>query len=180
MAINIEIKARVPSLDDVRRRALRLSTTAPEVFEQTDTFFAVPDGRLKVREFAGGRGELISYHRQDQAGPKPSRYQRCACDRPKVLVATLSQVLPVRGVVRKRREVILIDQTRVHLDQVERLGSFVELEVVLREGQTLEQGDSVARRLVEELGIPDGALVEGAYVDLLDQATLDRRDAWPE
>jgi adenylate cyclase class IV len=180
MATNVEIKARVPSLDGVRERALRLSSRRPEVLEQTDTFFVVPAGRLKVREFADGSGELISYHRLDRSGPKASSYLRCVCDRPRELVDTLAQVLPVRGVVRKRREVIHIGQTRVHLDQVEHLGCFVELEVVLSEGQSLQYGEAIAHRLIEDLAIPEGSLIEGAYVDLLSQNVLDRGLAWPE
>src|SRR5712691_5106485 len=115
MARNIEIKARVAALDAVRAKALSLASGPGELLQQTDTFFSVPSGRLKVREFSDGTGELISYHRPNTLGPKPSVYTRCACQNAKALCTTLSRVLPVRGAVAKRREVFLVGQTRVHL-----------------------------------------------------------------
>ena len=168
MARNIEIKARVADLGPVRAAALPLASGAPLRLEQTDTFFGVPRGRLKIRAFADGSGELIAYEREDTPGPKPSRYVRVSCDRPGDLAAALSAALPVRGMVRKQREVLIVGRTRVHLDTVEGLGSFVELEVVLADGDSLESGETEARKLLNALGIPGDDLVSGAYIDLLE------------
>jgi predicted adenylyl cyclase CyaB len=99
---------------------------------------------------------------------------------PRPLVDTLARVLPARGIVRKRREVVQIGQTRVHLDEVEHLGYFVELEVVLAEGETVEEGERIAQRLIADLEIPTGGLIEGAYADLLQQIGMDRGLTWPE
>jgi predicted adenylyl cyclase CyaB len=79
-------------------------------------------------------------------------------------------VLPVRGVVVKHREVFLVGRTRIHLDRVENLGSFVELEVVLADGESLEAGRDEARELLTLLAIPEGDLVPDAYIDLLEHA----------
>ena len=73
----------------------------------------------------------------------------------------------LRGVVRKRRELILIGQTRVHLDDVEGLGHFMELEVVMREGQSNEDGQQIAQGLMSELGIEESDLIACAYIDLM-------------
>ncbi|KAM6385893.1 adenylate cyclase CyaB-like isoform 1-T1 [Alca torda] len=81
--------------------------------------------------------------------------------------AVLGQALGVLGVVRKERLLYLVGQTRVHLDHVEGLGDFLELEVVLTEEQTLEDGERVARQLMKELGIEEQDLISGAYMDLL-------------
>lgn len=170
MARNVEIKARVAGLDAIRARAASLASGPGEVVHQTDTFFVVPQGRLKIREFADGSGELISYERPDEPGPKLSAYSRVACRDARELVSALSRVLPVRGTVVKRREVFLVGRTRVHLDQVERLGAFVELEVVMGDGDPVEGADREARDLLEALAIPPATLVTGAYVDLLDEA----------
>jgi adenylate cyclase class IV len=70
VARNVEIKARVQSLDAIRRLVIALTSSPPELISQIDTFFVVPRGRLKVRQFADGSGELIAYDRADQAGPK--------------------------------------------------------------------------------------------------------------
>jgi len=172
VARNIEIKARIGDLDAVRARALSVASGASEHLEQRDTFFVVPDGRLKVREFADGSGELIAYHRRDDSGPKESRYTRCRVERARDLVEALAMVLAVRGVVAKRREVFMVDRTRVHLDQVERLGSFVELEVVLAGEEDAGIGERVARELLDALAIPPSALVAGAYIDLLEAARV--------
>ena len=166
MARNIEIKARAPTLQSVRARIQGLAASPPQVLEQTDTFFTVPRGRLKVREFADGSGELIAYDRPDQPGPKASVYFRCPCADARAATEALAAVLQVRGVIRKRREVFLVGRTRIHLDDVERLGCFVELEVILDEGQSAEEGEQVARNLLATLEIPQAALVPGAYIDL--------------
>ena len=169
MARNIEIKARVPALDAIRVRATLLAAVPSEVLEQTDTFFVVPHGRLKVRAFSDGSGELIAYERHNQPGPKQSIYTLYACPNARTLSETLNRVLPVRGVVVKRREVLLIGRTRVHLDQVDDLGFFVELEVVLNDGEPVEHGEREAHALLEALAIPPSALVAEAYIDLLDK-----------
>lgn len=167
MARNIEIKARIASLDAIRAKARRLAGGPSEILHQTDTFFAVPEGRLKIREFSDGAGELIAYHRPNRPGPRQSVYTRYVCADAKALCETLRQVLPVRGAVVKRREVFLIGQTRVHLDEVEGLGSCVELEVVLDDAETDEHGERIARELLRALEIPDASLIADAYIDLL-------------
>jgi predicted adenylyl cyclase CyaB len=170
MARNIEIKAPVWELDAIRTRARSLASSPGEMLEQTDTFFAVPGGRLKVREFANGTGELISYQRPDQRGPKESVYTRYPCENAQALSETLGKVLPVRGIVLKRREVFLVGRTRIHLDQVQSLGSFVELEVVLSDGESAERGEHVALELLRKLEISESRLVAQAYIDLLEAA----------
>ncbi len=168
MASNVEIKARVQDLAGIRANVAALASGAGEIINQTDTFFVVPQGRLKVRAFPDGSGELISYQRSDTPGPKESVYTRVSCQDAPALVGALSRVLVVRGVVTKRREVFLVGRTRVHLDQVERLGCFVELEVVLSQGERVEAGRREAQTLLQSLEIPSAALVAEAYVDLLE------------
>jgi adenylate cyclase class IV len=170
MPRNIEIKARVPELDVLRAAVVALVSHPGETLEQEDTFFAVPNGRLKVRRFSDGTGELISYHRADQRGPKESVYTRCPYQNARALSETLGEVLPVRGVVTKRREVFLVGRTRIHLDQVHLLGCFVEFEVVLSERESAEDGERVARELLHTLHISTTRLVAEAYIDLLEAA----------
>ena len=81
----------------------------------------------------------------------------------------LSAALDVRGVVRKRRSVYLVGQTRVHLDQVEGLGDFVELEVVLQPQQNSSDGVAIAHDLMRKLGILPSQLIDKAYIDLLEK-----------
>jgi adenylate cyclase class IV len=168
MAANVEVKARVSNLASVRAKAQALATGAPHVISQRDTFFIVAHGRLKVRAFEDGSGELIAYERPDQEGPKLSSYSRVACRDARGLSDALSRVLPVRGVVSKHREVFLSGRTRIHLDRVEGLGSFVELEVVLADRESPEAGHLEALELLEQLAIPATDLIPHAYIDLLE------------
>jgi adenylate cyclase class IV len=170
MARNIEIKARIHDLDRVRSKTASLASGPSRLIEQTDTFFAVPHGRLKVREFADGSAELISYDRPDRPGPKESVFSRVAFSDGRAAVQTLASVLPTRGTVVKRRELFLIGRTRVHLDRVEGLGVFLELEVVMSDGEPSERGDREARQLLAALEIPESDLIERAYIDLLEGA----------
>ena len=168
---NVEIKAKVADLAAVRRTVERLADKGPVVLEQEDTFFHCLEGRLKLRCFRDGTpAELIAYRRGDAAGPKESRYVIYRTSDPQGLLAVLSAALEVRAVVRKRRTLYLIGPTRVHLDEVEGLGQFVELEVVLQPGQAVADGVAVAHDIMARLGIPQDQLVEKAYVDLLQEA----------
>ncbi len=166
---NIEIKARLHDFDAVRRRTAALAGGMPVVIGQTDTFFHYPNARLKLRAFDDGSGELIHYRRPDKPGPKESHYEIARVPEAEPLRALLASALGVRSVVRKRRTLYIVGHTRVHLDDVEGLGTFLELEVVLRPGQSVDDGESIARDLMTRLGVAARDLVAQAYVDLLEQ-----------
>lgn len=176
MGRNVEIKARIRDIADVeevRCRAAALATSEPEILQQRDTFYAVPKSRLKLREIAGGTAELIFYHRQDDAGPRVSEYTRTPVTDVVSMRELLQQSLGVKGSVSKRREVFLVGNTRVHLDEVDGLGWFVELEVVLAGDHDADgEAKRTAWTLMEQLGIRLEDLVEQAYVDLLAQESL--------
>ena len=167
MPSNIEIKARVTDLAPIRAGIEPLADGPAETLDQEDIFFASPGGRLKLRILGSGHGELIHYHRDDIAGPKTSQYTIAPTTDPGALRAILSSVLGVLGVVRKRRWLYRLGQTRVHLDRVEGLGEFVELEVVLRPDQAEGVGMALAQGLMARLGIAEGQLVDVAYIDLM-------------
>jgi len=168
MPANIEIKARVPDFAALRQRAAALSDTPVEVIPQEDTFFHTPKGRLKLRLLAPDRAQLVYYERPDQDGPKRSNYHIFPTSDPENLKMTLALALGVRGVVRKTRYLYMAGQTRIHLDDVEGLGHFMELEVVLCDGQTDADGQAIAEDLMTRLGVRQEDLLEGAYMDLLE------------
>ncbi len=167
MARNIEIKARIPGSVDLERTAAALADEGPIEITQDDTFFACPAGRLKLRAFSGTRGELIFYRRSDERGPKESYYVRSATAEPDTLREVLALAFGEAGRVRKRRTLYLVGRTRIHLDRVEGLGDFLELEVVLREGEPPEAGVREAEALMSRLGVEPTQLIDRAYVDLL-------------
>lgn len=167
MARNIEIKARIKSVGMLKRKVEGLASGDPIEIEQDDTFFRCENGRLKLREFANKSGELIFYQRADRPGPKESFYLRVAITETSALRETLSAACGQLGRLRKHRTLYLIDRTRVHLDSVQELGDFLELEVVLSEGESAQAGVGIARKLMVELGIQPEQLIECAYIDLL-------------
>ena len=167
MARNVEIKARVPDLAALRKRVVEVSASGPELLVQRDTFYTVLQGRLKLREFGNGTAELIYYKRPDKPGPKTSKYTRTQISDAPSMRELLGQVLETKAVVAKRREVFLAGRTRIHLDEVDGLGTFMELEVVLAEDETDSDGERIASVLMEQLGVRQEDLIEQAYVDLL-------------
>lgn len=167
MARNIEIKARITSIATLEPQVATLAQHGPELIEQDDSFFHCAHGRLKLRAFADGRGELIAYDRPDAIGPKTSNYLITPTDDPNALRHTLMRALGDAGRVKKQRWLYLIGRTRVHLDRVEGLGEFLELEVVLRDDEPAEAGVEEAHALLDRLGVAPGQLMAGAYVDLL-------------
>jgi len=168
MPSNVEIKARLRDPGQVAEVAQRLAGAEPRLIVQHDFFYSVDTGRLKLRCFPDGSGELIAYGRPDTAGPKISCYHLFRTDDAEALATVLSASLAPAGEVRKERRLFLVGRTRIHLDRVEGLGDFLELEVVLGEGESSAEGDAEARELMDQLGILDSDLVEGAYVDHLE------------
>ncbi|HYN58292.1 MAG TPA: class IV adenylate cyclase [Rubrivivax sp.] len=136
------------------------------VIEQDDSFFQVPQGRLKLRQFGDGSAELIHYHRPDLETAKASDYVRVPVGDPAALREALARGCGVIGRVRKRRWLLLVGATRIHLDRVEGLGDFIELEVVLRQDQPDEEGQAIAERLMRQLDLADAPRLAGAYLDL--------------
>jgi predicted adenylyl cyclase CyaB len=168
MPVNIEIKAIVRDINDLRQKAEALSDVPAQVISQEDTFFMSNKGRLKLRQLGSDHGQLVYYERINATGPKRSEYFISETSDPTTLKVTLSAALGVRGIIRKKRTLYLTGQTRIHLDEVEGLGEFMELEVVLHTGQSDSEGQAIACDLMERLGIQQEDLLEGTYLDLME------------
>jgi adenylate cyclase class IV len=173
---NIEIKARVEDLDSVAARAAKLASGPPTPILQDDTFFPCAAGRLKLRDFLDGSGELIFYRRANERGPKESFYVRSPTSSPDSLRESLSLAYGQLGRVKKHRTLFLIGRTRLHLDEVSALGTFVELEVVLEDKESSENGVREAQALMTTLNIGAAQLIDCAYIDLL-EAKYSTKDA---
>jgi adenylate cyclase class IV len=167
MPRNIEIKARITSVEALLRTAQALADGLAVTINQDDTFFTVPHGRLKLREFADGTAELIHYHRADSKDSKASDYVRVPVADPAALRLALQRACGVQGRVQKQRLLLLVGQTRIHLDRVQGLGDFMELEVVLQPGQTDAEGAAVAEAVMTALGLASAPRLAGAYLDML-------------
>ena len=167
MARNVEIKAVLRDRDAVIAAASRKTDSVPEIISQYDIFFRCGAGRLKLRVFHPECGELIQYEREDRVGPRCSQYQIAYTSTPEILLNILTRTLGRVGEVRKTRILFRVGQTRVHIDRVEGLGDYLELEVVLRPEQTEADGQLIAESLLSDLGVEKSQFIAEAYVDLL-------------
>lgn len=166
--LNVEFKARCADLDRARTVLEAESATGPDVDHQIDTYFRVPHGRLKLREGTVERA-LIHYHRPDTHGPKRSDVTLYPTgDDASALKAALTAALGVLSVVDKRREIYFVGNVKVHLDRVEGLGAFIEVEAIADDTHTTE---AVLRAQCECLlgafGVARSDLVAVSYSDLL-------------
>jgi adenylate cyclase class 2 len=165
---NLEIKARCADLEQARARARRLATSHLGLDRQVDTYFRTARGRLKLRESSLSGGQLVPYLRPDVGGPRRSDYRVLPVRDAPSLRDLLATILGVHRVVRKEREIFLYQNVRIHLDRVEGLGSFLELEAVYDgapEGETAER-EKLAF-LMAEFGVREADLVAGSYESLV-------------
>jgi predicted adenylyl cyclase CyaB len=170
MARNIEIKARAHQFDQLLASSAALASEPPMIYRQQDFFYDVPNGRLKLRQFDDNTpAELIFYQRDDRDGPKVSYYSRSPVTNPEATHALLAQALNTRGIVNKERHVYIVGRTRIHLDRVDGLGDFIELEVLLAQDDDEAGGEKEAEELFARLGVASSDLVPVAYVDLLSE-----------
>lgn len=175
MPSNIEIKAKLRDRQAVESLVRERADHGPELIVQKDIFFPCEAGRLKLRAFSDDRGELIFYRRLDTEGPAQSDFFKAPTTDPAAMAAAMKAALGEVGTVRKRRTLYLVGQTRIHLDEVDGLGDWLELEVVLEAGQSAEDGAGIARELMAVLGIETTDLEARAYFDLLTERAEDWR-----
>jgi homotetrameric cytidine deaminase len=167
-SVNVELKARDPDPEATAARCVALGAIDHGVLEQRDTYFAARHGRLKLREHRGGESELIAYRRPDATEPDQSTYVRAPAADPDTLSEALDHALGTTVVVAKRRRLFIWESVRIHLDEVEGLGAFVELEaLVAADRGDLDAAHRRVARLRDELAIADAALIAAGYSDLL-------------
>jgi adenylate cyclase, class 2 len=127
---NIEIKARYGDLEKGRRIARSLGASYMGRDHQVDTYFKVPKGRMKIRESSLSGAQLIPYLRSDVAAPRASQYMLIPLPEPAATKEILEGILEIDCVVDKKRDIFLIENVRIHLDDVCEAGTFFELEAV--------------------------------------------------
>lgn len=167
MPTNVEIKAIVHNVISLENIVRIMTKTDPILLFQEDIFFNVSHGRLKLRILSPDKGELIFYDRSNHVGPKQSSYCKSEISDPQGVKEALSKALGIKGFVRKTRRFYLYNQTRIHIDDVEGLGNFLELEVMLNGNQNTEDGIAIAEDIMIQLKIDKHDLVDLAYVDFI-------------
>ena len=169
---NVELKARYDDLRAGRDTAHQLGASFESRLQQRDTYYPVPEGRLKLREIeaepGGTSAELIWYARPDELSARTSHFNVVPLAAPAAIHETLAAALGVRVVVEKTRELFLLDNVRIHLDTVTGLGEFLEFEALLVDGRDEQDGFRQLDVLQRSFGIRADDVVGGSYADLLD------------
>ena len=165
--LNVEIKAICNDPSRVRDYLITHNARFKGIDEQTDTYFNVNEGRLKLRE-GNIENNLIFYNRNNQAGPKSSHFHLVKIEDSRGLKEVLERSCGVKMIVRKRREIYYIDNVKFHIDEVYGLGSFIEIEAgnILAdktEGQLSEQ----CNFYLKEFAIKEEELIAESYSDML-------------
>ena len=163
---NIEIKARLLDPAALELRLQKLPARFVASFRQRDVFFTSPQGRLKLR-FVNDAAELIYYVRSDDAAVRGSDYQRQPVSDGEGLCGILEAALGSCGEVRKQRRLYLLDNIRVHIDEVDGLGSYMEVEAVIDAEHNEATCQQATQSLLRELEIAPADFEARAYVDLL-------------
>jgi adenylate cyclase class 2 len=166
---NIEIKAIYKNLARAKEIAQSLMTDYVGVLHQVDTYFNTQNGRIKLREINGEKSELIPYYKHYGHGPMQSNYSVLPTDEPEKLKDILNYTLGTFAVVDKTREVYLIDNIRIHLDQVKDLGEFIEFEAVYDDSDPKNKDIEIAKvkELMQKFEINDDMLLDKSYIDYL-------------
>jgi adenylate cyclase class 2 len=160
---NIELKAIDPDPSASLEVCRTLGAEDHGRIEQRDTYFEVVHGGLKLREEQPGRPHLIQFERASEPQQRESRYRIIEVGDGATLCAALAAAIGIRGVVAKRRHLLLWQSVRIHLDEVEQLGTFIELEAVAPPASDLAHEHQLVAELRDALGITDDRLVALGY-----------------
>jgi len=172
---NHEFKARVDDLQEYEKKLLTVDPEFRGTDQQTDTYFNVKHGRLKLRE-GNIENALINYDREDIAGSKSSDvilYRHTPDD---ALKDILVRQFGIRVIVSKIRRIYFKGNIKFHFDTVEGLGSFIEVEAIDdREEFTAEQLKAQCDHYLHFFGVTKDQLVDRSYSDMVESKTQDKR-----
>lgn len=160
---NIELKATDPDPSVSLEICRALGAEDCGVIVQRDTYFEVACGGLKLREEQPGSPHLIQFERASEPQQRESRYRIIEVSDGAALCAALAAAIGIRGVVAKRRHLLLWQSVRIHLDDVDGLGAFIELEAVAPPDSDLSHEHRLVAELRDALGITDDRLVALGY-----------------
>ena len=163
---NLEAKFPIDDLALAQRRAEAIGFSMRTSLDQRDTFFIVALGKLKLREEAEGAA-LIHYRRAGEGNLEASDYEIVPVANPAALRTMLTAALGVLAEVRKRRTLLMRRNVRLHLDHVEGLGAFGEIEAVVAPGETSAIYQTEVAALLSALQIDAARLIRKSYFELM-------------
>ena len=167
MAKNIEFKAKGPSHELLRSRAREMGAVKQGLLRQHDTYFRVRKGRKKIRKISGSHSELITYFRSDKQQARESRYFVRRLLFPDITHFILKLRHGILAEVIKERELWLCKSVRIHLDDVQGLGQFMELEAVVSQAGSPQEAERQCHAVMDKLEITQDDMIASSYCDLL-------------
>ncbi len=165
MRKNLEIKASIENIESCEKIAKSIHARFDRVMKQTDTYFNVSHGRLKLREIDDVQAELIYYSRNEEGNHRISDFQICPVQNPSHLREILALSLGIKIQVVKKRILYMYQTTRIHLDNIDNLGSFLEFEVPVDKNE--QNAQETLDFLVSLFGIKENEYIKESYSDLL-------------
>ncbi len=166
---NLELKAHCRDLKSAATIAARIGAELKWTQRQNDTYFVVLQGKLKLREVEGQPAELIAYHRSQRNEAKVSNYIRYETCEPALLKQILAMSLLQEATVAKQRTLYQWQNVRIHLDQVQGLGSFIEFEAVLSDSEDILLSQERLQFLKTKFAIGTEDLIPVGYYELQKQ-----------
>lgn len=167
MSRNIEVKAYCADLESARRHCEQLHARLVRRHQQKDTYFAVPDGRLKLRESDQADPCLLLYHRLDMPAVRESAYTMVKLPpHSEELLSVLSEAIGVTTVIEKQRDTYELDSALFNLDAVPGLGTFIEIEVDAEQVGSDAKAEEIARQHMQKLGVADADIVPWSYAEM--------------
>jgi predicted adenylyl cyclase CyaB len=161
---NLELKAHCENPDLAVEKAIGIGASYIKTMKQTDTYFNIDSCKLKLREISGEKSELIYYNRQGEEKWQ-SDYLIADVNDSRNLKKILEMLFDVLVIVKKKRTLYLLENARIHIDQVEGLGSFLEFEVII--GDSEEEASRLLKKLEDHFAIPEDNILKKSYSDLL-------------
>ena len=163
-----EIKALCPDPEFIEAQLLKLKAVFKGTDHQIDTYYQVPEGKLKIRE-GNVENTLIRYNRVELKGIKKSNvdFVRLQADQVDSLKSIFSSLYSPLVIVDKQRKIFFIDHVKFHIDLVHGLGSFVEIEAIGPSDQPYEELLKDCRHFMNLFNISNDSCIDGSYSDLI-------------
>lgn len=163
MALNLELKARVENHEAIKHILKNIGATFEKILDQKDIYYKVEDGLLKLR-IENGNYSLIKYNREEEKSDRWSNYYVVKMEGTETELL-FSSLFPIETEVLKKRELYMYKDTRIHIDSVENLGKFIELETVVH-GER-EYAKELFDEMIELLNLDLSDQIRSSYRDLI-------------
>jgi adenylate cyclase, class 2 len=161
---NYEIKCKITNSREVKNWIAGFNNFTYSIEKQTDIYYKVNCGRLKLRIINDSKGNLIFYDREEQTGKRVSKYIISETENFKELDSILRKLLRVTIRVHKIREIYVHQNIRVHLDRVKNLGKFIEIEIIY---ENLQKAKYQMEKIISQLNLKEKDFIKKSYSDLL-------------